>query len=223
VAALRPAGEHRDGGRDSLELKTEIRRDADDRDKRHQYRKRKGLSVPGGNEVGYGGDPVLFRNKDDLSQDNPPERCHERGPDIDRKKTESGIRCLAHAAVKSPGRAVYGKREGVNVGIRYQALPLQFLALSKIGHAEQEKKIGEYDRQYDPGRKHLAAVLSLGKDAGNENQDYENEPDDEQKEYQIFFKNAQNGPVEKENAQHEQKDQNVGSHRESASCRGKNR
>ena len=159
VAALGSSGKKGEGRHDGLELEPEVRGDADDRNDGDEGREREGLAVPRSDEIRDRRDPVLFRQKDDLPEDDPPEGGHERRADIGREEAQARVRRLSHAAVERPRGAVHGEREGIDVGIRYQALPLPLFPFSQIGHGKKKKKVGEYDKQQYPGRKHLLFVL----------------------------------------------------------------
>jgi hypothetical protein len=128
---------------------------------------------------------------------------HERGP-IDRKEAQARVRRFAHAAIERPGGAVHGERERIDIGVRYETLPLPFLAFREISREEQEEKIGKYDRQQYPGRKHLAsAVFPFGKDRSDKDTDDKDEPDDEQRKDQAALKNTHDRPAEKKSSEDE--------------------
>ena len=78
-----------------------------------------------------------------LSQDKPPQRGHQGRAEIDRDKFEAAVGDFADAAVKSPGRAIDGQGQRINIRVRDNAFALNLTQIGIIGNAKKQEQIAQ--------------------------------------------------------------------------------
>ena len=79
----------------------------------------------------------------DFSHDQPAQRHHQGRSQVNGEKTQAAVGGQPDAAVKSPGRAVYCQRKGIDVRIADNAPPgiCPFVAI--IGNHKKKADVGK--------------------------------------------------------------------------------
>ena len=142
--------EDREAVRHRLQLQRDVREDADDRDDGDEAAQQRALAVARRDEVGERRDAVLLRDAQDLAQHDPPQRDHQRRPDVDRQEADAVARRAADAAVERPRGRVDGERQAVDVRARDDRTAGVGALVGEVGDREQQPEIGERDE--DDGR-----------------------------------------------------------------------
>ncbi len=75
------------------------------------------FAVTGTDKIGDGGNVVLLADTDHLAQDKTPGKSRQGGAEIDRDKFKAAVGDFTDAAVKSPGRAVDGQGQRINIRV----------------------------------------------------------------------------------------------------------
>ena len=137
-----------------FQLQRDVGNDPDHGNDRHQAAQHLALAIARRDEVGDGGNAVLLADTDDLQHHVPPQRRHQRGPEVDRQEADTARCRTPYAAVKSPGRAVDRERQRVDVGVGDDAAPRVGALVPVIGDREQQPYVGEGGDDDDRGGEH---------------------------------------------------------------------
>ena len=148
--------EDREARRDRLQLQRDVGNDSDHRDDGHDAAEQRALPVAGRDEVGERGDAVLLRDAQDLAHDDPPERDHQRRPDVDRQESDAVARGSPHAAVERPRRRVDRERKAVDVRVRDDRAAGVGALVGVVGDREQQSEVRERGDGDDPALEHGA-------------------------------------------------------------------
>ena len=137
------SGDDGEGGGDRLQLQGYVRHDPHQGDHRDDGAEPLRAPVAGTDEVGDGGDVVVFGDPDDLLQQEPPGESGQGRAEVDRKEVDAGGGRLPDAAVEGPGGGIDGDGERVHrrVGRDAPAGPLPHIGV--VGDQEQECDVQE--------------------------------------------------------------------------------
>lgn len=120
-----------------------IRHNADDGDNCNQSAEIRAFAVTGTDKISDGGNVVLPADTDHLAQDKTPGKSHQGRAEIDCDKFEAAVGDFADAAVKSPGRAVDGQGQRINIRIRDNAFALKPTQIGIIGNSKKQEQIAQ--------------------------------------------------------------------------------
>ena len=146
--------EHGEAVRYRLELQRDVGDDADHCDHGDEPGEQRALAVARADEVRDRGDAVGLADRDDLANDDEPQRGDQRGSQVDRQEPDSARRRAPHASVERPRGRVNAERERVDVGVGDQAAALVGAAVAVPGDAEQRAEVCERYDADDPALEH---------------------------------------------------------------------
>ena len=156
------AGERLEADGDRLELQREVGEEADRRGGGDDHGDGAALAVARGDEVGDR-DQVLGAGDADHARDQWPAEAHDEDrADVDGEIVEAALGGDADGAVEGPGGAVDADRQRVDRGCPARR---PGPAVAGPGDQEQERQIGQRQRQDDPveHRAHRSGRPSLGR------------------------------------------------------------
>ena len=126
-----------------LSCRAIYRHNADDGDNCNQSAEIRAFAVTGTDKISDGGNVVLPADTDHLAQDKTPGKSHQGRAEIDCDKFEAAVGDFADAAVKSPGRAVDGQGQRINIRIRDNTFALKPTQIGIIGNSKKQEQIAQ--------------------------------------------------------------------------------
>ena len=154
---------HAEAGRNRLQLKCNVRHDAHHGNHGHQTGEQLTLAIARSNEIGNRSNALRLADADHLDDDTD-EQQHQRRTEINGQEGKATRGGPPDTAVKGPGRAIDGQRQGIHIG-RDNGFSGIGPRIAETGNSKKQPEIGGCQQRDKPAGKHLLH-LSLGHPGG---------------------------------------------------------